>query len=253
MAKRGGHGHSTPRIHWLDDACLVRILSYLTPMPDRFNAARVCKRWQTLVSDSRMWLHVDSDHDARMPMNVFSSLQDAVLAARPGDTLLIAPGVMHECLNVHINKPLCLVGGGTSADETVLFCPRGFESALEFSASGRVANLTIKAELGSCLLHRKGRLTVDNCFLECADHPLDHLSCPIISTADDSPCPISKAQNEVSVIETRIEGGFGCVRTSGSLKLQQVRVMFGRAALTFWFQVSKHLVDVDAALVPCQA
>jgi hypothetical protein len=33
----------------------------------------------------------------------------------------------------------------------------------------------------------------------------------------------------------------------------QVRVMFGRAALTFWFQVSKHLVDVDAALVPCQA
>jgi len=27
-----------------------------------------------------MWLHVDSDHDARM--NVFSSLQDAVLAAR---------------------------------------------------------------------------------------------------------------------------------------------------------------------------
>jgi len=49
---------------------------------DRFNAARVCKRWQTLVSDSRMWLHVDSDHDARLPMNVFSSLQDAVLAAR---------------------------------------------------------------------------------------------------------------------------------------------------------------------------
>ncbi len=87
-----------------------------------------------------------------------------------------------------------------------------------------MANLTIKAELGSCLLHRKGRLTVDNCFLECADHPLDHLSCPIISTADDSPCPISKAQNEVSVIETRIEGGFGCVRTSGSLKLQQVNM-----------------------------
>lgn len=87
-----------------------------------------------------------------------------------------------------------------------------------------MANLTIKAELGSCLLHRKGRLTVDNCFLECADHPLDHLSCPIISTADDSSCPISKAQNEVSVIETRIEGGFGCVRTSGSLKLQQVNM-----------------------------
>ncbi len=87
-----------------------------------------------------------------------------------------------------------------------------------------MANLTIKAELGSCLLHRKGHLTVDNCFLECADHPLDHLSCPIISTADDSSCPISKAQNEVSVIETRIEGGFGCVRTSGSLKLQQVNM-----------------------------
>jgi hypothetical protein len=96
------------------------------------------------------------------------------------------------------------------------------DSALEFLANGRLANLKITAELGSCLLHRKGRLTVDSCALECVDHPLDHLSYPIMSTADDQPCPITNGHNEVSVIETRIEGGLRCVNTGDKLKLQQV-------------------------------
>jgi len=95
-------------------------------------------------------------------------------------------------------------------------------SALEFLANGRLANLKITAELGSCLLHRKGRLTVDSCALECLDHPLDHLSYPIVSTADDQPCPITNGHNEVSVIGTRIEGGLRCVNTGDKLKLQQV-------------------------------
>lgn len=99
-----------------------------------------------------------------------------------------------------------------------------YHSALEFLANGRLANLKITAELGSCLLHRKGRLTVDSCALECIDHPLDHLSYPIMSTADDQPCPITNGQNEVSVIETRIEGGLRCVNTGDKLKLQQVSI-----------------------------
>lgn len=93
---------------------------------------------------------------------------------------------------------------------------------MEFLANGKLANLKITAELGSCLLHRKGRLTVDNCALQCVEHPLDHLSYPIMSTADDQPCPITNGSNEVSVIETRIEGGISCVNTTGKLKLQQV-------------------------------
>lgn len=95
---------------------------------DRFNAARVCKRWQNLVSDSRMWLHVDSDHDARM--NVFSSLQDAVLAARytlldylfwADDVVFVVccvvslSGILHGPRNVNLCKVL------ENWIETVLF------------------------------------------------------------------------------------------------------------------------------------
>jgi len=248
--KRGCDDSRGSPIQLLDDACLVRILTFLTPMPDRFNAARVCKRWQKLASDSRMWLHVEPD--SKSDTTIFATLEDAVVAARPGDTVLIAPGITHMASNVVITKPLRLVGGGSSADDTVLLCPRGFDSALEFLANGKLANLKIIAELGSCLLHRRGRLTVDSCALECVEHPLDHLSYPIRSTADDQPCPITNGQNAVSVIQTRIEGGPCCVDTSGKLKLQEVRVLCGRAALTFWFQVSKYGAE-DPTLVLCQA
>jgi hypothetical protein len=95
----------------LDDACLVRILTFLTPLPgdglpcsdagisclisvpfsvltelfshaftDRFNAARVCKRWQKLACDKRMWLRVEP---ALKPApNQFTTLQEAVTSAR---------------------------------------------------------------------------------------------------------------------------------------------------------------------------
>lgn len=116
-------------------------------------------------------------------------------------------------------------------------------------------NLTIQAELGSCLLHRKGRLTVEGCFLKCAEHPLEHLCCPIVSTADEEfPSEISKVRSDVSVVETRIEGGCGAVKVSGSLELQQVRVMYARAALVFWFTVAQTqaFTDLDTSMLPCK-
>lgn len=250
MPKRPCSGLDKSPMQLLDDACLVRILTFLTPLPDRFNAARVCKRWKKLACDKRMWLRVEPN--LKSAPNRYSTLQEAVIRARPGDTVLVAPGITHVAPNIRINKPLCLVGGGDSADDTLLLCPRGFDSALEFLANGRLANLKITAELGSCLLHRKGRLTVDSCALECVDHPLDHLSYPIMSTADDQPCPVTNGQNEVSVIETRIEGGLRCVNTGDKLKLQQVRVLCGRAAYTFWFQVAKHVTE-ESPLVCCKA
>ena len=112
-------------------------------------------------------------------------------------------------------------------------------SGLEFLASSRVANLTVTAELGNCLLHRKGSLIVEGCVLRCGEHPLEHLSCALVSTADEVPCCITKRESGVSVIETKIEGGREAVRTNGNLVLQGVRVVYARAALVFWFNVSK--------------
>lgn len=126
-------------------------------------------------------------------------------------------------------------------------------SALELLSTCKLANLTVKAELGCCLLHRSGRVTIDGCVLQCETNPLDHLSCPIVSTAGDeeeeeeedilSHVEVKEALvekikgNSVSVLQTRIEGGAKSVSTSGHLVLQRVRVMYSKAYLYFWFDV----------------
>lgn len=200
-------------INSLDDGCLMRIFSFLSPLPDRYSAARVCSRWRHLASDPRMWLRVEKSCNALAESGIFSTIEDAVVAA----------------------------------------------SALEFLSTGKVANLTIKAELGSCLLHRNGRLTVEGCVLQCEEHPLEHLCCPIVSTADALAPPstlssVMKGGSSMSVIHTRIEGGAKAVLTNGSLTLQQVRVIYSPTALFFWFNVSqKSLTDIDLPPFICKA
>ncbi|EFJ22052.1 hypothetical protein SELMODRAFT_175869 [Selaginella moellendorffii] len=245
-ARRGrGQESRRPSINLLDDGCLVRVLGFLAPFPDRFNAASVCSRWHKLIADSRMWLRVqsataNSSYNSFIQSGEFATLQDAVNAARPGDTIFIGPGEVHAVANVAIDKPLCLMGGGSSPEETVLISPSGSESALVFSANGKIANLTIKAELGSCLLHRRGSLTVDRCALECEEHPLEYLSCPIVTTAGGLAAHHLPGKSDgLSVIETRIVGGTCAVKTVGSLVLQQVRVLYSRAAVIFWFTVAQ--------------
>lgn len=123
-------------------------------------------------------------------------------------------------------------------------------SALELLSTCKLANLTVKAELGCCLLHRSGRVTIDGCVLQCETNPLDHLSCPIVSTAgeEEEEDMLSHVEvketlvekikgNSVSVFQTRIEGGAKAVSTSGDLVLQRVRVMYSKAYLYFWFDV----------------
>lgn len=135
------------------------------------------------------------------------------------------------------------------AFNTLLFCSKYkvvyvpflcLSSALEFLSTCKVANLTVKAELGCCLLHRSGRLTIDGCLLQCESNPLDYLSCPIVSTASSSEVLTSAIKghgDSVTVSRTRIEGGAKAVSTSGSLALQRVRVIYARTALFFWFDV----------------
>ena len=118
-----------------------------------------------------------------------------------------------------------------------------FYSALEFLATCKLANLTVRAELGCCLLHRGGRLTIDGCILQCESNPLDHLSHAIVTTAsppDGVPAAALKKNGDcVTVMRTRIEGGAKAVLTSGTLSLQQVRVIYTRTSLFFWFSVEQ--------------
>ncbi|XP_072997564.1 F-box protein SKIP5 isoform X3 [Typha latifolia] len=228
-------------INSLDDGCLMHIFSFLSPIPDRYNTALVCHRWRFLACHPRLWLRVDrSIKDVNEP-GVFPNLESAISAARPGDTILIATGGNHVACNVQIKKPLCLIGGGELPDDTILTCSRGSESALEFLSTCKIANLTIRAELGCCLLHRSGRLTIEGCVLQCEENPLDYLSFPIVSTADACESFHSREGqgHGVTVARTRIEGGAKAVRTSGTMELQRVRAIYSRTSIFFWFEVGE--------------
>lgn len=235
---------SSATINSLDDGCLMHIFSFLSPIPDRYNTALVCNRWRFLACHPRLWLRVERPIKKLMEPGVYATLEDAICDARPGDTILICAGGDHVASDIHIKKPLCLIGAGDLPDDTVLSCSRGSESAFEFLSTCKVSNLTIRAELGCCLLHRSGRLTIDNCVLQCEDSPLDYLSFPIISTASNKTNVISsllKASNDinsVTVSRTRIEGGAKAVWTSGDLVLQHVRAIYARASIFFWFTVA---------------
>lgn len=197
-------------------------------------------RWCYLACHPRLWLRVDRSVKELSEPGVYPSIETAVSAARPGDTILISAGGNHLASNIQIKKPLCLIGGGELPDDTMLVCSRGSDSALEFSSTCKLANLTVKAELGCCLLHRSGRLTIDGCILQCETNPLDYLSCPIVSTASGPKGFATSAKGQgdgVSVSRTRIEGGIKAVSTSGALELQRVRVIYARTSLFFWFDV----------------
>ncbi|GAA0159134.1 hypothetical protein Leryth_026397 [Lithospermum erythrorhizon] len=228
-------------INLLDDGCLMHIFSFLSPLPDRYNSALVCHRWLFLACHPRLWLRVDRAlKDLNQP-GAFPNIEAAVAAARPGDTILISSGGNHLASNIQIKKPLCLIGAGELPDDTILTCSRSSDSALEFLSTCKLANLTVRAELGCCLLHRSGKLTIDDCILQCETNPLDHLSYAIVTTADGCeviPSTI-KNFNGVSVSRTRIEGGAKAVLTSGTLSLQRVRVIYSRTSLFFWFDVEQ--------------
>jgi hypothetical protein len=123
-----------------------------------------------------------------------------------------------------------------------MHCSFCLSSALEFLSTCKLANLTVKAELGCCLLHRSGRLTIDGCVLQCESNPLDFLSVPIVSTASAQTVFSSSVKcfkDGVSVSRTRIEGGAKAVSTSGDLTLQRVRVIYSRTSLIFWFDMEQ--------------
>ncbi|CDP18131.1 unnamed protein product [Coffea canephora] len=240
--KRYGRDTTYSPINNLDDGCLMHIFSFLCPKPDRYNTALVCHRWHFLACHPRLWLRVDRSVKNLSKPGVFPSIETAVAAARPGDTILIASGGSHLASNIQIKKPLCLIGAGELPDDTTLVCSRGFDSALEFSSTCKLANLTVRAELGCCLLHRSGRLIIDSCILQCESNPLDHLSYAIVSTASATeyevvPSAVKSCSDSVSVSQTRIEGGAKAVLASGALSLQQVRVIYARASVFFWFDM----------------
>ncbi|KAK9818818.1 hypothetical protein WJX74_005476 [Apatococcus lobatus] len=182
----------------LDDGCILKIFSCLSPLPDLFHMSCSCKRFRDLTSDGRLWFSVGTgpvrpmqppgmrlgSHVVGRGKHVnFASLQAAISASRPGDTIVLEAGQDHVAADVVIPWPLHLVGASARPEDTRIICPGGATSALDFRASGKVVNLMIQVEMGSCILHQKGRLAVEGCILTCKAGGLAHLFHPLVTTA----------------------------------------------------------------------
>eukprot|EP00241_Pyramimonas_parkeae_P008189 CAMPEP_0114224582 /NCGR_PEP_ID=MMETSP0058-20121206/187_1 /TAXON_ID=36894 /ORGANISM="Pyramimonas parkeae, CCMP726" /LENGTH=182 /DNA_ID=CAMNT_0001335073 /DNA_START=488 /DNA_END=1036 /DNA_ORIENTATION=- len=166
--------------------------------------------------------------------NCFASLVDAVAASRPGDTIVLQPG-MHFCSNVSLRWPLQLVGGGSTTKEAVLICPGGkVDAAIECWASCRIAKLSIRAQpLSCCIRHYNGNLLVDSCSLSNERHPLDHLCSPILMGVSST-----EKTGKLSVVKTLIEGGSKAIsHMMKTCEPKNVRVVYSNRCL-FWFDVA---------------
>ncbi|CAL8467109.1 g6645 [Coccomyxa elongata] len=239
----------------LDDDCLLSIFSFLSPLPDLISLSKACRRFNCLTGDGRMRLlvlpsasteTVESARQAARTRNcrqAYHTLKEAVAGSRPGDRIVLEPGT-HDVGDVHICWPLHLVGGGQTADDTVLCCSQSIDGALDFRASGKVENLTVHSRANACITHRQGALTVEGCNLRCTGTGLSHLFAPLVTLATlQAPhsrgVPAAAGAGVLTVVETKIRGGLGslAVRTLGSGALRCVRIINLLRGTLFWFKV----------------
>ncbi|PRW60477.1 F-box SKIP5 isoform B [Chlorella sorokiniana] len=130
----------------------------------------------------------DSPHWYRQQ---FCTLAEAVAASRPGDTILLEAGPEPHVIAapVVVRHPVHILGGGAEAGDCVLAGAKGIEALIDFRASGRLANLTLRATASACVAHTKGRATVQGCTLECDARGLPHLAAPLLTRAVSRPAP----------------------------------------------------------------
>jgi F-box protein 11 len=93
----------------------------------------------------------------------FTTVNEAIKAARPGDRILIRPGLYLESLM--IDKPMEIVGDGLTAD---IHIEARDANVVTFRASiGRIANLTLRQAGGGSIWYgvdiAQGRLELEDC------------------------------------------------------------------------------------------
>jgi len=95
-----------------------------------------------------------------------------------------------HCIHVVTAQPLCGVLGPLvchcAHQQSVTPCMLTAISNILITlcrSTGKVANLTIKATLSNCILHRRGRVTVEGCKLQCHAAGLEHLFTPLVTLA----------------------------------------------------------------------
>ena len=110
------------------------------------------QRFRDLALDRRSWLLVSHGAGAEAERGSggttyrrsLPTLREAVAASRPGDTILLEAGAPHHAHNIILPWPLRIMGGGAGPADTALVGPASPDPMLDFRASGRLTNLTVR-------------------------------------------------------------------------------------------------------------
>ena len=139
----------------------------------------------------------------------FATLSAAIKAAKPGDRILVRPGLYQEGLVV--DKPLEILGDGPVSEIEIRARDT---SALTFQASiGRVANLTLRQAGGKGTFYgvniTQGRLDLEGC-----DISSQSLSCVAIHDGADPRLRRNKIHDGKQAASTSMTAGWARWRTT---------------------------------------
>lgn len=81
-------------------------------------------------------------------------------------------------------------------------------------ASGRLFNLSFRSHLGACVTHRRGKLSIEHCWLRCEAEGLGHLVAPIATLAASAQAQQAKQPPaQAGALAVGARGGGGSAAT----------------------------------------
>ena len=146
---------------------LRRVLSFLSPL-ERAAAAGVCRRFREEASAEVFHRRIASAERMSQAKGAASggSLEDAVRAALPGETLVLEPG-HHWVESVVVDKPLRIVGHGQAPQRCVIELGGSFTWKAK---AGTMADLSLRrprrSDAESHLLQVRGRVSLHQLHLD---------------------------------------------------------------------------------------
>jgi hypothetical protein len=153
---------------------MIKVLSFLVPYPDRMSASSVCSRWRDAAGDASFLLRVLSvesgvrdavaEGTLELEQNTYTSVEMALSAARPGDTISLGVGHHWEG-TLRPRVPVRLVGESDDPSRCVVEITGELRVTPESCRSIVLYGLTVRhprkvADTSTCVSVEGSKLTV---------------------------------------------------------------------------------------------
>jgi len=189
---------------------ILKVLSYLDPYPDRVRCSYVCARWKRAAFDESFYKTVlsiesgardistvgGSSSQADLGENTFTSISDALAAAKPGDTISLGNGHHWEpCLL--FDKPVRIIG---SEDDPSRVCVEVADGVEVVPKAGKVALIGIT-------LMRSRRNAMPKSLFTAKGVTVSMISCVLNNDNAPGSCLYLESGAELNMHSCTVQGG----------------------------------------------